>query len=95
MRNTHMTPSLARAARAILNWSMDELSRRTGVSSTTIRDYENGSNRTTRVNKAALAVAFFEAGVEFCGGDGQLPGLVIHRSELLDNPPPPRLRKPR
>jgi transcriptional regulator with XRE-family HTH domain len=92
MRNEHMTPSLARAARAILNWSMNDLAEKTGVASTTIRDYENGTRETTRPNKAALASAFFEAGIEFLGGEGQTPGLLVHRAELMLNPPAPRPR---
>ena len=90
--NEHMTPSLARAARAILNWSMADLARRTGVAATTIRNYESGKRGTTRVNRAAIATAFLEEGIEFLGGD--TPGLVLHRPELLSNPPPSRPRRP-
>ena len=89
----HMTPSLARAARAVLNWSMEDLAERSGVSPATVRDYENGSfkQRVRGMNRAslmALARAFIDAGIEFTGGD--TPGLIVRRAELLDNPPPPR-----
>jgi transcriptional regulator with XRE-family HTH domain len=89
----HMTPSLARAARAVLNWSMEDLAERSGVSPATVRDYENGrfKQRVRGMNRAsrmALARAFVDAGIEFTGGD--TPGLIIRRTELLDNPPPPR-----
>jgi transcriptional regulator with XRE-family HTH domain len=90
MTAEHMTPSLSRAARAILNWSMEDLAAHTSVSSTSIRDYENGSRETTRVNRAAIAAAFIAAGIEFVGGEGQTPGLLVHRTELLNNPPPPK-----
>ena len=89
----HMTPSLARAARAVLNWSMEDLAERSGVSPATVRDYENGSfkQRVRGMNRAslmALARAFIDAGIEFTGGD--TPGLIVRRAELLDNPPPSR-----
>lgn len=93
MLNEHMSPSLARAARAILNWSMADLARRTGVAATTIRNYESGKRGTTKVNRAAIATAFFEAGIEFLGGDIQLPGLLLRRPELLSNPPPARAHR--
>jgi transcriptional regulator with XRE-family HTH domain len=63
-----MTPSLNRAARAILNWSTEDLAERTGAASTTIRGYENGTRKTTRVNRAAMCAAFAGAGVEFAAG---------------------------
>ena len=88
--NEYMTPSLARAARAILNWSMADLARRTGVAATTIRNYESGKRGTTRVNRAAIAAAFLEEGIEFVGGDAPGPGLILRRAELLSNPPPTR-----
>ena len=93
---TRMTPSLARAARAILNWSMEDLAERSGVSPATIRGYENGSagqrpRGMNKVNKTVIARAFLEAGIEFIGAPA--PGLIIHRPELLDNPPPARPRQ--
>lgn len=93
---TRMTPSLARAARAILNWSMEDLAERSGVSPATIRAYENGTaaqrpRGMTKANKAAIARALLEAGVEFI--DAPAPGLLVRRSELLDNPPPTRPRR--
>ena len=93
MPNKYMTPSLARAARAILNWSMDDLAEKIGVGPTTIRDYENGSRQPHRLTRQALETAFSEEGIEFIGGPGKVPGLLVHRTELLDNPPPPRQRK--
>jgi transcriptional regulator with XRE-family HTH domain len=88
-----MTPSLARAARAVLNWSMEDLAEHSGVSAATVRVYENGSSKQrvrgmNRATRMALARAFIDAGIEFVGGDA--PGLIVRRAELLDNPPPPR-----
>jgi transcriptional regulator with XRE-family HTH domain len=91
----HMTPSLARAARAILNWSMADLAQHTAVAATTIRNYESGKRGTTRANKAMIASAFLEAGIEFVAGKGKRAGLMVNKPELLNNPPPPRLHKSR
>ena len=89
----HMTPSLARAARAVLNWSMEDLAGRSGVSAATVRAYENGRSKhrvrgMNRATRMALARAFIDAGIEFVGGEA--PGLIVRRTELLDNPPPAR-----
>jgi transcriptional regulator with XRE-family HTH domain len=93
MKNEHMTPSLARAARAILNWSMKDSARITGIAETTVRDYENGSRQPHHLTWRALAEAYYSQGIEFVGGPDQVPGLLVHRAELLDNPPPPRQRR--
>jgi transcriptional regulator with XRE-family HTH domain len=92
-KNQHMTPSLSRAARAVLNWSMSDLAERSSVAPTTIRDYENGSREPHRLTRDAIAKVFWEEGLEFLGGKNQVPGLLVHRAELLNNPPPPRSRK--
>lgn len=89
----NMTPSLARAARAILNWSMGDLAAVCGVSVETIGNYENGSFKRrprgiNKVNKVAMARAFGDAGIEFIDQPG--PGLIVRRPELLDNPPKSR-----
>lgn len=88
MSDEHMTPALARAARAILKWSMEDLATRVEVSVTTVRDYENGSRRPHRLTARAFAQAFREEGIEFVGGEGEAPGLRVHRRELLDCRPP-------
>jgi transcriptional regulator with XRE-family HTH domain len=85
-----MTPSLARAARAILNWSMADLAKRIEVGIGTVRDYENCSRMPRKLTLLAIAGAFRDEGIEFVGGEGRLPGVLVHRPELLANPPPPR-----
>jgi len=90
MSDEHMTPALARAARAILKWSMEDLAARVEVSVTTVRDYENGSRRPHRLTARAFAKAFREEGIEFVGGPDEVPGLRVHRSDLLDSQPPRR-----
>jgi transcriptional regulator with XRE-family HTH domain len=92
-KNQHMTPSLSRAARAVLNWSMSDLAERASVAPTTIRDYENGSREPHRLTRDAIARVFWEEGIEFVGGKNQQPGLLVHRPDLLNNPPPQREKR--
>ncbi len=58
-----------RAARAILEWSQEELADRSGVGVTTIRQIENGyaSRRNTTIN---LRGTFENAGLEFLENEG-------------------------
>lgn len=79
-----MKPALARAARAILGWTMEDLARRSRVAKSTVQDYENGKRTPNRLTRFAFATAFEEAGIEFIGGDEKAPGILVHRSELLD-----------
>jgi transcriptional regulator with XRE-family HTH domain len=84
---TNMTPALVRAARAILKWSVAETADNSGVSRSTVFDYESGNSAErprgiNKANKNALARTFLDAGIEFTGGE--TPGLVIRRPELLD-----------
>ncbi len=93
MLNDYMAPSLA--AGAILDWSMVNLARRTGVAATTIRNSESGKRSTTSVNRATTSSAFEDEGINFIGGKETLPRLVLTRRVLLNNPPPPRIYRSR
>ena len=76
MATKHMTPSLSRAARAILNWSMEDLAKLIGVGITTVRDYENGSRAPRKLTILAIAAAFHDEGIEFVGGEGHGAGQI-------------------
>jgi transcriptional regulator with XRE-family HTH domain len=54
-----------RAARAILNWTQDELARQAGVSNVTVRCFETEQRKPIRATLAAIQRAFEDAGVEF------------------------------
>jgi transcriptional regulator with XRE-family HTH domain len=58
-----------RAARAILNWSQEELADRSGIGITTIRQIESGyaTRRNTTIN---LRGTFENAGLEFLENEG-------------------------
>ena len=63
-----MTPRQCKAARVLLNWSQQDLADRSGVSVSTIRNFEGGKRDTYPINVAALQRALEDGGVEFLPG---------------------------
>lgn len=60
-----LTPALCRAARGYLDWTQMELADRSGVSRSTIRDYEGDRHDVHRATEAQLRLAFEGAGIAF------------------------------
>lgn len=56
---------LSRAARGLLNWTQEDLSRATGISKVTIIGFEKGASSLSAQSAALIKNAFFDAGVEF------------------------------
>jgi len=82
MRQDENAPLLSaqiRAARALLRWSAEDLSRESSVSMRTIQRAElaDGETRLTVANNLAVRRALESAGVEFTNG-GQ-PGVKLAR----------------
>lgn len=67
--NMHLHATQIRAARAILNWSQEELAGRSGVGVTTIRQVESGCVP-RRQTTESLRDAFESAGLEFLENEG-------------------------
>ena len=59
-----------RGARGLLNWGQNDLSDRTGISTTSIGSIENGITIPRESSIAAITKAFEDAGIEFTGNDG-------------------------
>ena len=72
-----ISPAECRAARALLNWSQEELVARAGVSKKTIADFERGATQPRAQTLAQIAQAFEAAGIEFL--NGKRPGVRIAR----------------
>lgn len=59
-----------RGARGLLNWSQQDLSERTDISSTSIGSIENGISTPRESTMQAITKAFEDAGIEFLPNDG-------------------------
>lgn len=64
------TPMQCRAARALLDITREELSRRSGVSGGSIGGFEKGETKFMRLNHEAIRQTFENAGVMFIGKNG-------------------------
>lgn len=90
---SQLMPSQARAARALLNWSQDELAEAANIGVSTIKDFEAGRRDPADENLRAMVTALRKAGVGFLeldasGGPGvrlaaELPK-ITHRPKEVD-----------
>jgi transcriptional regulator with XRE-family HTH domain len=76
-----LTSFQIRAARALVNWSAEDLARHSSVSVRTIRRGELGGQQTsmTAPNDLAIRHAFEMAGVEFIDENGGGPGVRLRK----------------
>jgi transcriptional regulator with XRE-family HTH domain len=70
-----MTPPQIRAARGLLNWTVQELAEKAGVHRNTISNVEAGRYAGDAETLAAIRHALESAGVEFT--DGKWPGVRL------------------
>ena len=70
-----LTPAQCRAARALLNWSQEELVRWSKITKKTIADFERGATTPRRQTLAQMLAAFEAVGIEFL--DGNRPGVRL------------------
>ena len=64
-RTEILTPALCRAARGFLDWTQSDLSEQSGISRSTIRDYEGDHHAAHRATLAQLRLALERGGVSF------------------------------
>ena len=78
-----LTSEQIRAARALLRWSAEDLSRHSAVSLRTIRRAELAEGRMamTTANNEALRRALESAGVEFIDENGGGPGVRLRKRQ--------------
>jgi transcriptional regulator with XRE-family HTH domain len=84
-----MSPSQCRAARALLNWSQEELAERSGVAKKTIADLERDVRFATARTSSALQEALEASGVVFIPANGGGPGVrlsmaLVRRDDIPD-----------
>jgi transcriptional regulator with XRE-family HTH domain len=87
-----LSPSQCRAARALLNWSQEELSERSGVAKKTIADLERDARFATERTSSALQETLEASGVVFIPANGGGPGVrlsmalprLVRRDDIVD-----------
>lgn len=65
-----MNAKQCRAARALLGWTIRDLSKNSGISVNSISDFENGKSKMLILHLAAVKNTFEANGVEFVGEVG-------------------------
>ncbi|WP_454684877.1 helix-turn-helix domain-containing protein [Ancylobacter moscoviensis] len=77
-----MTPAQCRAARALLDWSQQQLADTAGVGVVTVRQLEAGSSQPRRATMDVLRQAFESAGIQFLdnGDVAAGRGVVLRRA---------------
>ena len=73
------TNDQCKAARAMLNWTIDDLAQRSDVSRSTIILFEKGTDKTKQVTLQRIQTAFNEADIEFLGTQG-----VNRKTNMVD-----------
>ena len=65
-----LSPAQCRAARALLNWSQEDLVARCKITKKTIADFERGATHPRAQTVAQIRADFEAAGIEFFDGAG-------------------------
>ena len=60
-----LSPEQCRAARGLLNWTQDQLAEISGLSRSTVKDFEANRHTLQRRSEEQLVEAFARGGVEF------------------------------
>jgi predicted transcriptional regulator len=75
-----ITPEQCRAARALLDWSQQELAETAAVGIVTVRQLEAAVHKPRRSTLAVIRRALEAAGVEFIDENGGGPGVRLRRA---------------
>ena len=79
-QSVDLTPAQCRAARALLNWSQDQLEGAAKVARKTITDFEREARTPYARTLAAIRSALEGAGVEFIAENGGGAGVRLRKS---------------
>jgi transcriptional regulator with XRE-family HTH domain len=77
-----ITSGQCRGARAVLEWSQEQLATEAGVNRMTIADFEQGKRSPLRNNLVMIRQAFEQQGITFIDENGGPPGLREPRSAV-------------
>ncbi|MEQ8652509.1 MAG: helix-turn-helix domain-containing protein [Kiloniellales bacterium] len=75
-----ISPAQSRAARALIEWSQQDLAIKAGVGLSTVRDFEKGRRTPIRQNLEAIQRALEAAGVEFLDPNGWGAGVRLQEN---------------
>jgi len=76
-----ITATQCRAARALLDWSQQELADSAGVGIVTVRPLEAGNTQPRRATLNVIRRALESAGVEFIDENGGGPGVRLRKRQ--------------
>lgn len=74
-----ITPAQCRAARALLDWSQQQLATAAAVGVVTVRQFEAGAAEPRRATIDVITRALTEAGVIFVPENGEGPGVRLRK----------------
>ncbi|XKM42865.1 multiprotein-bridging factor 1 family protein [Rhizobium ruizarguesonis] len=72
-----LTPSQCRAARALLDWSQQQLADQSKIGNATIRNFESGKSAPQHATLDVLRRCFRSAGIMFIDQNGNGPGVRL------------------
>ena len=72
-----LTPAQLRAARGLVGWSRPQLAMQSGVSLSTVKDFEDGRRTPYATSLAVMIAALEAAGVVFVEANGGGPGVRL------------------
>jgi len=75
----HVTSAQIRGGRGLVNWSVRELSERSGIHRNTITNIETGKSGGSEEALAAIRAALEAAGVIFVDENGEGPGVRLRK----------------
>jgi len=87
MAQSDITPSQCRAARALIEWSRDDLAEASRVGLRTLVDFERGARSPRAVTLDALRRALEIAGVIFVDQNGDGPGVRQRKAQAINEGP--------
>ena len=76
---TGLIPPTCRAARALVDWTQEDLANAAGVCRSTVREFERGHHALQQASASAIIAALRRAGVELLGPEGDGPGVRLLR----------------
>ncbi len=79
-----LTRRHCRAARALLDWTAEDLAKRAGVHVVTVHTFESDRHRPRDTTRDALQKALEEAGIEF--SNGTAPGVKLYLESKHEKP---------